>query len=168
MKKMRSLSRQRGVGMPEILVALLLLGITVMGFAALQIRSLGTTNEAMYRSQAMALAQDLAEKVMANQQGVATYNAAWNPLAVAANLCETNNCTPAQMAQYDIRNAVEVAARTLPNGRIGMAACPLANNRCLYVAWNDTTPTVGNGVNDCSLTTGLYRLGADCVMLEIY
>lgn len=57
---------QQGVGMIEVLVALLLLAIGVIGFAALQLRAVDATNEALSRVQAMNLARDLAERIRIN------------------------------------------------------------------------------------------------------
>ena len=54
---------QRGVGLMEVLVALLILAIGILGFIALQYRSLDATTEATYRVQAINLARDLAEFV---------------------------------------------------------------------------------------------------------
>ena len=54
---------QTGVGMMEVLVALLLLSLAVLGFAALQLRAVEATAEGGNRIQAMNIARDLAEKI---------------------------------------------------------------------------------------------------------
>ncbi|HEY4713949.1 MAG TPA: prepilin-type N-terminal cleavage/methylation domain-containing protein, partial [Aquirhabdus sp.] len=41
---------QRGVGMVEVLVAMVLLAIGVLGYAALQVRAVEATGEALNRS----------------------------------------------------------------------------------------------------------------------
>lgn len=161
-------SKQKGVGLSEVMVAMLLLGIAVVGFAALQVRAIGATNESGERTQAMAIATDLAERVRLNNTALAVYRAAWNPTAAAANLCETAACNPAQMANYDIRQIVDLAATTLPNGRVAIVTCPNRANGCIYVSWNNTTPTIGSGVSDCSQNTGFYVSNADCVIAETY
>ncbi|HET8763670.1 MAG TPA: type IV pilus modification protein PilV [Rhodanobacter sp.] len=48
----RGMAAQRGVGMIEVLVAVLVLSIGFVGIAALQARSLSTNNSAMARSMA--------------------------------------------------------------------------------------------------------------------
>ncbi|MCC6374541.1 MAG: prepilin-type N-terminal cleavage/methylation domain-containing protein, partial [Moraxellaceae bacterium] len=51
MLKTHSLSkRQKGFGITEVIVSMLVLGIAVIGFAALQVRALDTTSEAMFRT----------------------------------------------------------------------------------------------------------------------
>ena len=66
---MIDIKQQKGVGMIEVLVALTLLAIGVLGFTALQIRAVDATVEANNRIQAMNLARDLAERIRANQYG---------------------------------------------------------------------------------------------------
>lgn len=51
-----------GFSLLEVLIAMLLLGIGVLGFAALQMRALDTTGQSHLRSQAAVLAADLAER----------------------------------------------------------------------------------------------------------
>ena len=56
--------------MVEVLVALTLLAIGVLGFTALQLRAVDATAEANNRIRAMNLARDLAERIRANQVGL--------------------------------------------------------------------------------------------------
>ena len=70
---MMSVQSQRGVGLMEVMVAALILAIAVLGYIALQYRSLDAANEAYYRTQAMSLARDLAERIRANQFAQQTY-----------------------------------------------------------------------------------------------
>ncbi|WP_423201205.1 type IV pilus modification protein PilV [Fluviicoccus keumensis] len=164
---------QRGVGLIEVMVALLLLGIAVVGFAALQVRAVGSTHDAYFRTQGMAIAQEVAERLRANSNAtfainaVATYRAG-STGGVSDTQCITNTCTPTQMAQFDIANLNTLAASTLPNGRFAVVPCTNATNSCVLVSWNLTSPTVGNTTTDCMSTGGSYILNADCMMLEIY
>lgn len=57
---------QQGVGMIEVLIALLLLALGVIGFSFLQLRAVDATNEALSRVQAMNIARDLAERIRIN------------------------------------------------------------------------------------------------------
>lgn len=59
--------KNQGVGMVEVLVALTLLAIGVLGFTALQLRAVDATAEANNRIQAMNLARDLAERIRATK-----------------------------------------------------------------------------------------------------
>lgn len=166
---MNSSRYQQGSGLVEVLVALLLLSVGVMGFIALQVRAASTGNEAFARTQAMAIAQDLAERVRVNARQVPFYTTAGNwRLNGNITACETNVCTPAQVAQYDIDNVVNSAATLLPNGQVRMQQCPGSLGNCVLVSWDDTNPTVGAGDQDCITLAGLYRNNATCVMMEAY
>lgn len=157
---------QKGIGLPEVLVSMLLLGVSVVGFAALQVRALSSTNEAMFRTQAMAAAQEFSERMRLNPDASATYRNNWTTTAVAATYCETNTCTAIQMAQYDMRTMTELVAAILPNGQIAVLPCVNRTNLCVYVSWGDTTPTKGTATTDCSLDSDSYVTNASCVKLE--
>lgn len=164
---------QQGVGLTEVLVALLLLSVGVMGFVALQVRASATGNESFARTQAMAIAQDLGERVRLNIAQIDYYTTAGNWSAAGnTTACVAADCSPMQLAQYDIDNVNNSAATLLPNGQIRMQQCvgsTLGNVfNCIYVSWDDTTPTVGAGDNDCLTAAGTYRDGATCVMMEAY
>lgn len=164
---------QLGVGMMEVLIALLLLAIGVMGFVGLQVRASTAGSEAFERTQAMAIAQDLAERVRLNMGQITFYTTATNwGGATALDACETKDCTPADLAKYDIDQVTNSAATLLPSGQIRMQEClgSTAGNvfNCIYVSWNDTQPTVGDGATDCVTSKGRYRDGATCVMMEAY
>ncbi|ENW26250.1 type IV pilus modification protein PilV [Acinetobacter lwoffii NCTC 5866 = CIP 64.10 = NIPH 512] len=63
------ITTQQGVGLVEVLVALILLSIGVLGFSMLQIRAMDASLDASKRIQAMNLARDLSERMRANKSG---------------------------------------------------------------------------------------------------
>jgi type IV pilus assembly protein PilV len=65
---------QRGFTLLEVLIALLVLSIGLLGLAALQGVGLRSSQEAYLTSQASLLAYDLADRVRANPAGVVEYN----------------------------------------------------------------------------------------------
>jgi len=156
---------QLGVGLSEIMVAMLLLGVAVIGFAGLQVRALSTTNSAMYRTQAASIAQEFGERMRMNPAGRAAYVDVWNLTAVTANQCVVGTCTPVQMAQYDIRTMSALVQATLPNGQVSVRQCINRTNLCVFVSWNQTTPTVGTSAPHCALDSDAYVPNADCIKL---
>jgi len=163
-----SLSKgQRGVGMIEILVALLVISIGVLGYAGLQLRALSSSSEAFTRSQATAIAQDAVERIAANRSGLATYRAAANwPTAVQSQKpggwddCVDAQCSSTEMAQWDIDQLAWMASDLLPGGRIDAVACQGSAAMCVRVAWNDDAP------QDCENASGVVS-DKDCVVLEV-
>ena len=63
---MIKLSSQQGVGLIEVMVALLLLAVAVLGFSALQMNALNATDESLVRSRAMSVSKKLSENMRFN------------------------------------------------------------------------------------------------------
>jgi type IV pilus assembly protein PilV len=164
---------QQGVGLVEVLVALLLLAIGVVGFAGLQVRAISATSEAFQRSQAMVLARDVSERIRVNNSDAAraiyANNSKWTGVMSSAN-CLSIFCSAVQLAEYDITQ-VRLLAKTIgPNGQVQMQDCPsnLARH-CLYVSWNDTAPKNATSTDDTACTlNGSFQPNSNCVMLETY
>lgn len=157
---------QLGVGLPEIMVAMLLLGVAIIGFAGLQVRALSTTNSAMYRTQAASIAQEFGERIRINPNGRATYAGTWSTSDATADECIENECTPQKMAQFDMTTISKLAQDTLPNGQVAVLPCVKRTNLCVYVAWNQTTATKGTAAPHCaSDTDDAYVESADCIRL---
>ena len=158
---------QQGVSLIEVLVAMFVLGIAVIGFVALQVRALSASNESAYRSQAMSIAQDLAERMRSNYGQISAYeNANWAIIPVRD--CYAATCTAAQMVEFDVRLAKEIASSSLPNGDIAATTCGGYQNICIYVSWGTTTTATDGGTNACVTSTGVYVDMPECVMLEVY
>jgi type IV pilus assembly protein PilV len=163
---------QMGVGLVEVLVALVILAIAILGFVALQVRALSSSQEASLNVQAMTLARDLSERIRMNREGLNDYEAVASP----PTQCATEFCTPAQMAQYDF-NQVRLKAQRVAMA-INIVDCEMghssaARRKCIYVAWGDTEPTAESAAASepsktaCTIGTA-YRSGAQCVMMETY
>lgn len=153
---------QKGVGLMEVLVALIILSIAVLGFVALQIRAITATNEANMNVQATNIARDLAERMRVNRDGLTDFvenNATDN--------CATGFCDAGKMAKYDFRQVSE-KANTL-GMQIAIHNCQGSTliRKCVYVAWEGTTATNGTASTDCTNGTA-YIPNAKCIIMEIY
>lgn len=60
------IDNQKGVGLLEVMVALMLLGIAVLGFVAMQLRANNISLEADYNMHAVEMARDLHERMRVN------------------------------------------------------------------------------------------------------
>lgn len=172
-------SFQRGVGMVEVLVAILLLSIGVLGYEAMQVRAVDASGEALTRSQAVILLRGIAEsiRIMDTPAEQATYigkvhgYAGLTGSTTAPKSCVTSTCSAAEMAGYDSYQTAYAAYRQGMN--IDMYACPLTatstvSRQCLVAAWGKSTPTVGAATTDCITSTGSYQPASTCIMLEAY
>jgi type IV pilus assembly protein PilV len=108
------MDKQNGFTLIEVLIAMLVLAIGLLGLAGLQATSLRNTQSAYNRSLATELAYDLADRMRANISGVAAYTT--SSAAQNANCENTSGCSSSQMAQNDLYewNAV---ITTLPSGQ---------------------------------------------------
>lgn len=156
------MKRQTGVGLVEVLVALVLLSIAVLGFVALQIRAITASNEATMNVQATNIARDLAERMRMNRDGLAGYVANTD-----TTNCATAFCSPEDMAKYDFRL---VSSRATDLGmRMNVLNCQESTlvRKCIYVAWEGTTATNGTGSSDCT-NGAAYVPNAKCIIMEVY
>jgi type IV pilus assembly protein PilV len=164
------MSSQKGVGLIEILVALLVLAIGILGFIALQYRAVESTSEAINRVQAMNIARDMAERIRANRDGLAAYKAqtgtAANQFAYNTN-CITTACSAADLADFDVAQVTQKAS--VLGMTVNMLSCAGNSDgrNCLYVAWGDTSATDGTGTGDCTNGTS-YNGASTCVIMETY
>lgn len=167
---MKTISSQKGVGLIEILVALLILAIGILGFVALQYRAVEATSEAINRVQAINIARDLAERIRVNRDAIATYK---DQLAVATNQssfgsnCIANECSSVDLADFDVWQVTTRAAAL--DMKLNMLTCKGNENgrNCLYVAWGDTSATDGTGNGACTNGTA-YSSASTCVVMETY
>lgn len=162
---------QRGVGLMEVLIALLLLAIGILGFIALQYRSLEASNESIFRVQAINLARDLAERMRVNSSQLDLYKTETSDATkqkTATKTCTgTVECTAAEIADYDVK---QVSDKAVALGMtINMATCQgnLDNRNCIYVAWADTSATNGTDTTACTNGTS-YVATSTCIVMESY
>ncbi|EJD6059338.1 type IV pilus modification protein PilV [Acinetobacter baumannii] len=158
---------QKGAGLMEVLVALLLLSIAVLGFVALQIRAVAASTEAGQNIQATNIARDLAERIRVNRAGLSNY--AEIGASDVLPTCSTGECDADQMAKYDYAQVKQRATD------LGMSLAILnckgfssqRTRQCIYVAWGGTTATDGNGSPNCTNGTA-YVPDAKCIIMEVY
>lgn len=117
--------RQAGFTMIETLVALLVLAIGLLGIAALYLDSLRAGRTAIYRTDAVNLAADLADRIRANNTAVAAYGITLGGTATAVASCETTvGCTAGDMANTDLAEWKAELAQRLPGGAGSVVVAP--------------------------------------------
>lgn len=94
---------QRGFTMVEALVALVILAIGLLGIAALYLDSLRAGRTAIYRTQAVGLAADMADRIRANRATPLSYVVDYGSVdAPTACSSEAAACSPDQVARDDV------------------------------------------------------------------
>lgn len=157
---------QAGVGLLEVLLALLLLSISVFGYAALQLRAMYAAQEAGHYIDAVNLAKDLAERMRVNPQG-AMQNSALSTTSKGTSCTATQPCSASAMAVDDF-NQVSQKAQALA---MRIAVLPCQNSRtkrqCIYVAWRQSKVAQNEEMTNCT-QAAVYQPQRRCLVLEAY
>ena len=99
--------KQAGFTMIELLVAVLVMGVGVLGVTGLQLVSLQNNQAALMRAEAAQLAYDIMDRIRVNPGTGAVAGLAYNGIAVGdapavPTNCLENTCTVAQMTAFDV------------------------------------------------------------------
>jgi len=145
-------NKQRGFTLLEVLIALLVLSIGLLGLAALQTTGLRSNEMASMRTTSTMLAYDISDRMRANPQGTidGDYIIDSDPVTGTIPDCtsaSSTDCTTAELATFDL-SQWKTALAQLPGGQgdISQAAgTPLVNT--ITVRWDENrTGAIGT---DC-------------------
>lgn len=141
-----------GVSLVEVLVALVVLSIGILGVAALHATALKNNTSSYVRSQMMIAAYDLADRMRANRESALDGDYDGINGAQHGN-CETaTGCVPQQMAEHDIWTWKNQLVTIIPNATgivcqdaspddgtgLGAAACSGSGDlRAIKIWWQD-------------------------------
>lgn len=122
---------QHGFSLVEVLVALLVLSIGLLGLAALQTTSLKYNTESYFRTQATYFVYDIVDRMRANSAGVTSGGAYDVSDSTAVNTllsdygtcrtsscdCDTNSCSSNNLATYDLGKWYDRMNAILPGAK---------------------------------------------------
>lgn len=180
-------SNEQGVGLIEVLVALFLLAIAVLGYGALHINSVKLMDNANKTTHALLAFQNLTEQVRQTPEVLPVYQ------QVFANLSNTSIqtapsfgcgllanqsasfCNATQLAQVNAHllwqqlHDVGINIGLMNCGQLTLVS---VNSNCVVMAWGDTNPIVGNdATQDClfalSANRAEFHQQANCLMLAV-
>ena len=182
---------QAGVGLIEVMVALLLLAVAVLGFSAMQMSAIKATDESLMRTRSLAIMRGGAETMRTNPSGIAAFKAAINGTSdtisvdsksITKDSCLTSentaptaaaSCTISQLATRDglllksYAGANDINIGMVPDG------CPGTSGnqelQCFVASWGDTTVELSDTESKaCAKANGSYKNGAECFIMEAY
>ena len=138
--------RQSGFSLVEVLIALVIMSVGMLGIAGLYVQGMQAGRTSMFRHHAVTLAGDVADRIRANPTAGVAYNHAANATG-ANNNCVTGgvDCNPAAMAGNDIFLWQAQADDTLPAGDVAVVFDAGLNPPTyqITISWNEPgeTPT---------------------------
>jgi type IV pilus assembly protein PilV len=156
------LARQHGTTLIEVLIALVIAAVGLLGLASLQMRLQLSDMESYQRAQALLLLDDMTNRLAANRDQAATYiTGAGAPLGSGMN-CPTAVGTLQQTDTQQWCTALQGAAENMGGNNtgamIGARGCVEAlgaNSYLITVAWQGMTPTAAPGAG-VACGAGLY------------
>jgi len=114
----------QGFTLPEVLVALVVLALGVLGAGAMQLTAQRVRLESQWLTSSSRLAADFAGRLRANAaQADAVYagfdyDTQREPVPDPSFACGTSPCDSAQLAQADLAELKQQVAQALPSGRV--------------------------------------------------
>lgn len=164
--------RCRGTTMMEVLVSVFVLSIGVVGVAGLQVTAKRSNFEATQRVTAVALAQDIIERMRSNLEELGTYTDAGvgrtiDGTSMPAVDCSTD-CGPVTLALYDLYELEQAAngvAEQAAGNNVGGLTLPTTcitgpdGGPGIYsvaIAWRGMTKLSNPGTDACGSGSGKY------------
>ena len=165
---MRSRRRlERGATMIEVLVTIIIVAFGLLGMAGLQVRLQTAEMESYQRSQALLLLNDMANRMAANRNNIASYATGVTYGGTAA--CPTAVGTIVQRDLKEWCEALQGAGETLGGSKVGAmiggrgCVAAVGSDYMVTVAWQGLTPIVAP---PASVTCGANQYnsaGTPCV-----
>lgn len=134
---MRAALLQRGASLIEVLVAVLVMAIGLLGIAAMQTAALRNNQSALERSQAVIQSYAILDAMRANRA---------QALAGAYNTGALTCVVPAAggtLAQNDLAAWMQSVHNTLGSDACGQVSCPAGAPCTVAVRWNDIRASDG-------------------------
>ena len=166
--------RQSGFSLIEAMVALLVIAVGLLGIAGMQALSLNNTTSSRVRAVAAIDASNMASYMGANASywrnlGAGGLSVTVTPSGSAAVLsdatlnsiavdCAANQCTPQQMAAYDLKQWGAVQQLGLLPGGVGVVSCGSAGECTVTVGWNQKNMAVNGAASGLAQAVTYFRM----------
>lgn len=149
----------RGSGLIEVLIALVIMSVGLLGLASLQVASMQRLQQARQQEAVTAALDDLSGRILANanlaKKGLFTYsNLAGDSAPSKNNNCIANsNCTTEQQALNELASWYTLATTSIPALRFAITTDPSSTSVSgarvtLNLTWD--AELTGSGSADCS------------------
>jgi type IV pilus assembly protein PilV len=135
-------ARQRGVGLIEILVAVLILALGLLGMAGLQANALKTNQSSYARGQAVMLSYYMLDAMRADRAAAISlaYNTGAVSAGVIAPICSPLAITGATLSDNNRRDWIQSLRTSLGNEdtTCGAISCDVTGLCTIQITWDDS------------------------------
>lgn len=131
----------KGFTLIEVLIAVVILAIGLLGMATLMMTSLQSSQSAYLRSQASLLAYDITERMRANHtQAITTndYTLSKNASATSDPGCKAAGCNVSQQAQQDLHDWRDYLSTSIPNATATISRAN-QNEYTINISWEESS-----------------------------
>lgn len=146
----------KGFTLLEVLIAMLVLSIGLLGLFGLQTTSLKFNHSSYQRTQATNMAYSLLDRARINRSialSTTAYNLPVGSVPPSATDCNNNTCDPNGLAAHDLFEWYTLVTNTLPGAQAGVAISDLPGGARLYIVtitwsdlvWDDAAKSLGRG-----------------------
>ena len=151
MGKIKDVTRDcHGFTLIEVLIAVLILSIGLLGLGAMQMKALNSSSSAHLKSVSTFLAYDMADRMRANRDQVLAgqYSASLGvALTAPSPNCISASCSPGQLTAFDVWEWKEDLKDRLPggDGAITRLTAGGLNRYQIQVQWIESYDDSGSG-----------------------
>ncbi len=138
--QIRSPRKQSGFSLVEVLIALVIMSVGMLGIAGLYVHSMQAGRTSMLRHHAVTLVGDVADRIRANPRAGIAYEGAGLDGSCVSGVV---NCDDVAMAEHDILLWKQQATDTLPDGDVDITFDDSGNppNYVIDVTWSEPGST---------------------------
>ncbi|MEH6388697.1 MAG: type IV pilus modification protein PilV [Pseudomonas profundi] len=126
---------QRGVSLLEVLIAVLVLAIGVLGAASLQLNAVRYSASAAHTTHASFIAYDLLDRMRANADDLASYAGS------VSGACDPDAEAPATIIALDRADFVRAVTCQLPSGKASIRVA--ADTATITISWSEARIVAG-------------------------
>lgn len=128
-------NKEAGIALIEVLVAVLVLAVGLLGMAAMQVQSIQMTNGAEQRTQAVLLTADMMDRIRANRTNAANYNGISVDPSVTACATDYAPVAASAVSANDITEWSNLIVCLLPEGTGTVAVDNATGEVVVTVDW---------------------------------